>query len=126
MGMNNINPGILLVEDDHLMRSFVGMLLAKDGHTCKEVTNGAEALEYLKSRQESSELFAFVDVQMPVKDGPTFVTEAQEQGLLKNVKVFFLTNEPLPREVEFAGVKFPVLSKLSDIDLVLALANRRQ
>jgi hypothetical protein len=62
---------------------------------------------------------------LPVLDGLSFVSEAQERGLLENVKVFILTSEPLAPEVELADVKFPVLSKLLHLDRLLDLVDHR-
>jgi CheY-like chemotaxis protein/HPt (histidine-containing phosphotransfer) domain-containing protein len=57
---------ILVVDDDELNRQMMRLILKREGHLIECVTNGAEALEAVKSRRFDMVL---MDLQMPVMDG---------------------------------------------------------
>ena len=61
---------ILIVEDDESIREFVSTFLVDEGYEIMLAKNGVEALELLK--QKRPELI-FLDVYMPIMDGPAFV-----------------------------------------------------
>jgi PAS domain S-box-containing protein len=59
---------LLLVEDNHVNQIVIGTMLQKLGHHVDTVSNGAEALHTLRLVPYD---LVFMDVQMPVMDGPT-------------------------------------------------------
>ena len=61
---------ILVVEDDESIREFVSTFLVDEGYDVLLARNGVEALELLKQQHPG---LIFLDVYMPVMDGPAFV-----------------------------------------------------
>ena len=59
---------LLLVEDNHVNQIVIGTMLQKLGHHVDTVSNGVEALGTLRLVPYD---LVFMDVQMPVMDGPT-------------------------------------------------------
>ncbi|MDF1749439.1 MAG: ATP-binding protein, partial [Alphaproteobacteria bacterium] len=59
---------LLLVEDNQVNQIVIGTMLQKLGHHVDTVSNGAEALQTLRIVPYD---LVFMDVQMPVMDGPT-------------------------------------------------------
>ena len=59
---------LLLVEDNHVNQIVIGTMLQKLGHHVDTVSNGMEALQTLRLVPYD---LVFMDVQMPVMDGPT-------------------------------------------------------
>ena len=62
---------ILLVEDNELNREIALEILSEGGILVTEATNGAEALETLRSAEPGAFDAVLMDIQMPVMDGYT-------------------------------------------------------
>jgi CheY-like chemotaxis protein len=58
------------VEDDDSIREFISTFLVDEGYEIMQATNGLEALRLVE--QQTPELI-FLDVYMPMMDGPSFV-----------------------------------------------------
>jgi signal transduction histidine kinase/CheY-like chemotaxis protein len=90
---------ILLVDDDAEVRSTLTDLLAGDGHRCREVAGGEEALEWL--RRERFDLL-LLDFAMPGMNGAELAAEALE--LRPDLKMLFITgfadSEAIDRAVD--------------------------
>ena len=61
---------VLVVDDDPSIRMMLGEILADEGYAVVSAAHGADALAKLDQGQPS---LIFLDVQMPVMDGPAFV-----------------------------------------------------
>lgn len=82
---------ILVAEDDHVNQKLIHRLLEKDGHQATIVENGREALEQLEQNQFD---LVLMDMQMPVMDGYTALTELRQreaQGVHRPQMVVALT-----------------------------------
>jgi two-component system, cell cycle response regulator CpdR len=81
-----INHKILLAEDDHDMRRFLGKALQKAGYEVASFDNGMSA--YHRLREEPFELL-LTDIVMPQMDGIELARRATE--LDPDIKVMFIT-----------------------------------
>ena len=87
--------GILLVEDDALLRGEIRSLLEVDGWAVAEVGNGHEALVEVAARRPEVIL---LDLNMPVMDGFDFLRELRAIPGCGEVPVVILTARDLTRE----------------------------
>jgi two-component system cell cycle sensor histidine kinase/response regulator CckA len=79
---------ILLVEDEEAVRSFAARALRMRGYNVLEASGGEEALDIVKSEQQTIHLI-ITDVVMPNMDGPTMVRHVK---LLKpDLRVIFMS-----------------------------------
>jgi CheY-like chemotaxis protein len=62
-------PGVLVVDDDHLVRIMVQMGLERDGFEVWLARNGWEAIELYREHRDSVGV-VLLDVRMPGLDGP--------------------------------------------------------
>ncbi|MGH6853199.1 MAG: cell cycle two-component system response regulator CpdR [Methylocella sp.] len=81
-----INAKILLAEDDHDMRRFLGKALQNAGYDVASFDNGMAA--YYRLREEPFELL-LTDIVMPEMDGIELARRATE--LDPDIKVMFIT-----------------------------------
>jgi CheY-like chemotaxis protein len=85
-----MNPRLLLVEDDESIRAIAHLSLERiGGWSVVDAPCGEDALQILTK----GEVFAAVlmDVMMPGLDGPATLRRLQDDGLLANTPVVFLT-----------------------------------
>jgi CheY-like chemotaxis protein len=62
-------PGVLVVDDDHLVRTLVRLVLERDGFDVWLAANGREALRLYRAYRDRIAV-VLLDVHMPVLDGP--------------------------------------------------------
>ena len=79
---------VLIVDDAHAVRTFLGKMLDKMGFSYVTANNGKNALSKLND-QGPFEL-AFVDLDMPVMGGLAFIQAIREQPLHAQLKVILL------------------------------------
>ena len=94
----------LIVDDSAVMRKVLQRALKEAGLGVTEVvgaTNGQEALEYLRSQQDSGEGLQLIlcDINMPLMDGLTFLEQATQETLIADVPVVIITTEGAERLV---------------------------
>jgi CheY-like chemotaxis protein len=85
-----MNPRLLLVEDDESIREIAHLSLERiGGWSVVDAANGEDALRMFTA----GETFAAVlmDVMMPGLDGPTTLRRLQDDELLADTPVVFLT-----------------------------------
>jgi len=84
---------ILLVEDDHIDAMTVKRLLRdlKVANPLVHLTNGEEALKYLRTDNNEKPCVIFLDLNMPKINGIEFLKVAKAEYLLKKVPVVMLT-----------------------------------
>jgi CheY-like chemotaxis protein len=85
-----MNPRLLLVEDDESIRAIAHLSLERiGGWSVVDAPCGEDAVQILTS----GEVFAAVvmDVMMPGLDGPATLRRLQDDGLLADTPVVFLT-----------------------------------
>jgi CheY-like chemotaxis protein len=84
-------PGILVVDDDALVRAVLSRALQGCGFRVWPAAGGAEAVELLR-RQAGQVALALLDVRMPGLDGPATLRELRR--LDPGLRCCFLTGEP--------------------------------
>ena len=87
--MNKTN--ILLVDDNDIANFLSEMVLTKMGfNNIKIVTDGKQALDSLKT--ENCADLVFLDINMPVMDGFSFLIQVEKEFLCTQMKVVILTS----------------------------------
>ncbi len=61
--------GVLVVDDEHLVRIMVQLGLERDGFDVYVANNGREAIQLYRAHRESIDI-VLLDVRMPGRDGP--------------------------------------------------------
>lgn len=79
---------VLLVEDDHDVRSVMSMLLKREMYDVREAENGMDALELVYN--EVPEII-LCDLMMPVMDGKEFLSRLKGNEATSNIPVIMLT-----------------------------------
>lgn len=79
---------ILIVEDDPVLKSNISDLLSAEGYNANSVSNGLEALDYIK--KEMPDLIVS-DVMMPVMDGMELLEHVQSNSTTSTIPFIFLT-----------------------------------
>jgi len=91
-----MSKSIMCVDDSESMRLIVKKLMEKEGFDIIETENGKDALDKLKSKDNSARIpvcLFLVDVNMPVMNGLEFVKELKKDFRYKNIPVVMLTTE---------------------------------
>ena len=81
---------IMVVDDSKTVRNYHGSILKSMGIEILEAENGMEALE--KSLGADIDLY-LVDVNMPVMDGYSFISDLRKQESHKLVPVIMITTQ---------------------------------
>ena len=87
-GQHHGSETILLVEDEANVREFIGRLLAQEGYTIIQASNGSEALTLCQQQTPSLDLL-ITDVVMPKMGGPTLVEHLAP--LYPDIKVIYIS-----------------------------------
>ena len=111
---------VLIVEDDVELRDMMAQLLTLEGFVATTVSNGREALEYL--RQGDRPDIILLDLMMPVMDGWEFRRKQQSDPALATVPVVVLSALDHRRAAEVDAVAF--LKKPLDFDRLLELVRQ--
>ncbi len=96
---------ILLVEDEHMVRTVTERGLTRHGYKVMSASNGEDALELLASGEPVDLLIS--DVVMPLMDGPTMVREARKN--FPDMPILFMSGyaeEQLRKSIDIANVAF--------------------
>ena len=83
---------VLVVDDDGPTRERLDTVLAKNGWTVTEATNGREGLEAVKARVPS---LVLLDLNMPEMDGFTFLRELRQNPAWAEIPVIVMTARDL-------------------------------
>ncbi|MCK4846952.1 MAG: response regulator [Deltaproteobacteria bacterium] len=84
---------VLVVEDSPTMRQFIGFSLRRlRGLNVEMATDGVDALKKLTDKDAGFDLI-LSDINMPVMDGFTLLTEVKKKDSLKGIPVVMLTTE---------------------------------
>ncbi len=111
---------LLVVEDDKEIRDSVVEILEEEGYAVRGFTNGAEALDYLRSGGKAT--IILLDIMMPVMDGPTFRLELEKDSALSSIPVILLTaDSDARRKAGTLGVSDVLIKPISLDDLLSAV-----
>ncbi|MEQ9401858.1 MAG: response regulator [Longimicrobiales bacterium] len=93
-------PGVmevLVVDDNAALRSVLKRYLERRGHRVTEATDGEDALRIVADRSFDR---VIVDIQMPVKDGPTFYLDLAQVAPGLRDRTIFMTGGFVQMDVE--------------------------
>lgn len=88
---------VLIVDDSVSMRQMVGFTLKEGGFEVLEAEHGQDALDKL---QGTTVDLIITDLNMPVMDGITLITNLRKQPAMKNKPILMLTTEGLAAKKE--------------------------
>ena len=86
----------LVVDDYEYNRSIHKLLLEKEGVEVELASNGREAVEMYKSKEEGYFNFIFMDIQMPIMDGfeaTKLIKRYEHERTYKATSVYFVSGE---------------------------------
>lgn len=81
---------VMVVDDSKTVRNYHSSILAEFGLTVMEAENGMEALE--KSLNTVVDLY-LVDVNMPIMDGYSFVSDLRKQKIHQSTPIIMITTQ---------------------------------
>jgi CheY-like chemotaxis protein len=84
-------PGVLVVDDEHLVRALLQLGLERDGFEVWSASNGREAIDLYREHREQIAV-VLLDVRMPGMDGPGTLRALRE--LSPEVRACFMTGDP--------------------------------
>ncbi|SRR6266508_4162036 len=115
----DVAVSILIVEDEPSIRAVLSEILEDEGYPVASVTNGMEALVYL--RQHAHPCLILLDLGMPVMTGWEFREEQQRHSTLREIPVIVMSALPdLARRATALGVA-GCLDKPIDINVLLGM-----
>ena len=88
---------VLVVDDDHVVRRMIVLLLRSNGYGAESAKDGAEALALMRQRRPC---LALLDMSMPIMDGWEFRKHQLEDPALADVPVVCITGIVHPEDVE--------------------------
>jgi two-component system KDP operon response regulator KdpE len=88
-------PLVLLVDDEHAIRTIVRVNLEGDGFAVVEANSGAEALEEVRRQHPS---LVLLDVMMPGVDGWGVAEELAADPETRDIPIVFLTARATPED----------------------------
>jgi CheY-like chemotaxis protein len=95
---------ILIVEDELPIRAVLTEILEDEGYLVVSVSNGLQALVYLRSHTDRPRLI-LLDLGMPVMSGWEFREEQQQDATLRGIPVIVMSALPdLDRRAGALGV----------------------
>jgi two-component system chemotaxis response regulator CheY len=112
---------VLVVDDSAAVRQAVALMAKGAGYTCIEATDGADALRQL---DHASVDIVLTDLNMPVMDGRTFISEMRAQNDKRFIPVLVLTTEchdDVVSELKRLGVTGVLQKPISRDELLVAL-----
>ena len=114
---------ILIVEDEPSIRYLITEILEDEGYRVVSVSNGLQALVYLRGYTELPRLI-LLDLGMPVMSGWEFREEQQRDRTLREIPVIVMSALPdLDRKATALGVA-GCLDKPIDINVLLGMVAR--
>lgn len=82
---------VLIVDDSRPIRSYVRLLLERQGFVCLEAENGQEALAVMEQRGACN--VALIDVNMPVMGGLACLKAMRGNHEMDSMKIMMVTTE---------------------------------
>jgi len=95
---------VLVVDDEHLIRQIISIILKSAGYKVIEAVSGYDALSKMADRNFG---LVITDLRMPGMDGIEFIKQLRSESAYKSVPVIMLTSEFSDfkkNEAEIAGV----------------------
>lgn len=109
---------ILLVEDDAAIAKLVRFKLENNGFKVTTVSNGRDALDWLKENRPD---LALLDVMMPEMDGVETLARMKDDEALRDIPVIMLSSKGQKTEIErclFLGAADYIVKPFSPAELL--------
>ena len=119
---NNNAKSILIVEDDADIRDALTQILEFEGYRVMGVSNGLEALEYLRGTKSPG--LILLDLMMPVMDGWQFRSEQQKDEHLSGIPVIVVSADGRVYQKSAAIGAAGYLKKPVELELLLETVQR--
>lgn len=120
---NGDKKRILVVDDDHDLRSLMQELLEEEAYEVEKAIDGRDAFDHVDHQQNAYDVI-LLDIMMPRLDGLQFLQKIQEHNptILRSIIALSADKEALQQT---AGMGIgTTLSKPFDPDLLLALVRQ--
>ncbi len=121
--MGTVPPSkrVLVVDDEDAIRTAVADALDFEGYEVITATNGAEALEQVRTARPDA---VVLDLMMPVMDGWTFMEACRREGLCAQTPVLVMSAyRHLSETAPNLGAK-ACIAKPFDLDVLLGAVER--
>lgn len=115
--------GVMIVEDDAILRKSLAMLLKMEGYNVIEAKHGEEALRMMES--VGRPCIIILDLMMPVMDGITFRAEQLKREEFANVPVVIVTGHEDAKTIAEAISAHALLQKPYRPQQVIELVRTR-
>lgn len=102
---------LLVVDDDFLVHELITRNLRGSGCALCALTCNDEAESLLREQTPANLL---VDYRMPGRDGLDFINDCHRCNLLQGARVYVMSSETLPGDVEFRFLELGVRSIVKD------------
>jgi CheY-like chemotaxis protein len=114
---------ILVVDDDPDILSLIGYVFESSGYKIDLVSNGIDALRFLKS-QPDLPAFILLDVMMPLMSGDDFIHEIEKDPALAGVVIVVMSasGEDVVRKKGIGERKF--IEKPVSLDTLIDVARQ--
>jgi two-component system chemotaxis response regulator CheY len=103
-GPKGMARNVLVVDDEHLIRQIISIILKSAGYKVVEAVSGNDALNKMTGRNFG---LVITDLRMPGMDGIEFIKQLRSESAYRSVPVIMLTSEFSDfkkSEAEIAGV----------------------
>jgi len=112
-------PCVLVVDDDHPIQSIVADIVGEVGCEVLLASNGADALDFLRSRAPD---LLLTDLNMPGLDGLSLVNHCRSEPTLRHMPIVVMTSEPSynQRSLTALGIQ-NVIAKPFDIHVLVSI-----
>lgn len=108
-GPKGMARNVLVVDDEHLIRQIISIVLKSAGYKVVEAVSGRDALSKMTDRDFG---LVITDLRMPGMDGIEFIKQLRSESAYRSVPVIMLTSEFSDfkkSEAEIAGVSELIL-----------------
>jgi CheY-like chemotaxis protein len=113
---------VLVVDDDPDIREALRDTLESEGYDAVGVTDGREALEYLRAKPTPPVIL--LDWNMAPMNGPEFMAEAAKDPVLSRIPVVLLTADARASEKSRSNGFVGYLMKPVDLDALFTFVGR--
>jgi DNA-binding NtrC family response regulator len=114
---------ILVVDDDHELRSLIQELLEDEAYEVETAIDGVDAFEHLDHQWNAYDVI-LLDLTMPRMNGLQFLQKVQEQdSTLLHLIIALSADEEALHQATCRGI-YDVLKKPFDLEVLLALVER--
>lgn len=116
---NNTEKNIMIVEDAEDIQVLLQGLFLSEGYDVECVSNGAQALETLRSGKKLPKVI-LLDLSMPVMDGYRFREEQEKDAALAEIPIVLMTaaGDPQSRALKI-GAQASLKKPFADVDTIL-------